>query len=208
MTPTTSSRKRKAATELTASVPAKKARVIKVSRAHITGFPSMSEPLPARFLHEDIIKRYPNHLRGELLLDIAENWTPKQIVETCGQPQLKSNTIVKRIHAAKEARDGFRVRRKPKSAKASSTASPTDVNERSPTVPTEQFESEASRRFRLKQTGIHDVILEWDADFFTALADHDRKGMADADRALIERAAVEHERRLSMDHQGAGSQDR
>lgn len=165
----------------------------------------MSEPLPARLLHEDIIKRYPNHLRGELLLDIAENWTPKQIVETCGQPQLKSNTIVKRIHAAKEARDGFRVRRKPKTARPSSTASTTDVDDRSPTAPTQQLESEASRLFRQKQIDIQDIILEWDPDFFTTMADRDRRGMADADRALIERAALEHERRLSLRDLGAGS---
>ena len=208
ITPTTGIRKRKATTEPSASVPPpKKARVIKVSRAHLTGFPSMSEPLPAGLLHEDIIKRYPNHLRGELLLDIAENWTPKQIVETSGQPQLKSNTIVKRIHAAKEARDGFRVRRKPRTAHPSSTASPTDVDDRSPPAPRGELESEASRQFRLTQTDIRDIIEEWDADFFTTLADRDRKGMADIDRAMIERAALERERRLTMRHDGAGSQE-
>ena len=201
LTPTIRTRKRKATTEPSTGVQTKKARVIKVTRAHISGFPSMSEPLPAGLLHEEIIKRYPNHLRGEVLLHIADNWTPKQIVEACGRPQLKSNTIVKRIHAAKEARDGFRARRKPKTAHPSNTASPTDVEVRSPTAqmsPTERPESEASRLFRLTQTDIHHIIAEWDADFFTTLADRDRKGMADQDRALIELAAVERERRLSM----------
>ena len=198
ITPPTQNRKRKATAEANAGVPIKKARVIKTSRAHLSGFPSMSEPLPAGLQHEDIIKRYPNHLRGDLLLDISENWTPKQMVEACGQPQLKSNTIVKRIHAAKIARDGFRESRKPKNARPSSTASPTDIDDHSPTIQTESPESEASRRFRLAQTDMHHIIEEWDADFFATQADRDRKGKADKDRAMIERAALEREKRLSM----------
>ena len=205
-TPTTGTRKRKTTTEPNANVPPKKARVIKRPRAQLLGFLSMSELLPVGLLHEEIIKHYPNHLRGELLLDIAENWTPKQIVETCGEPQLKANTIVKRIHAAKEARDGFRARRKAKTATPSSTTSPSDVDDRSPTAPTKEPESEASRQFRLTQIDIHDIIAEWDAEFFTTQADRDRKGMADQDRAMIELAVLERERRLSLCQQGEGSQ--
>ena len=75
-------------------------------RGHIEGYPRMDEPLPVGIEREYIIKHYPNHLRGEVLLEIAEFWTPKEIADTFGDGTLlKANTLVKRISAAKAKRE-------------------------------------------------------------------------------------------------------
>lgn len=62
------------------------------------GVPSVPEILPKDLQQYDIITQYPNHLHGELLLNISTSWQPKEISKLSG---IKANTLVKRIRAAR-----------------------------------------------------------------------------------------------------------
>ncbi len=62
------------------------------------GVPSAPETIPKGLQQYDIIKHYPNHLHGELLLNISTFWQPKEISKLSG---IKANTLVKRIRVAK-----------------------------------------------------------------------------------------------------------
>ena len=78
----------------------------KCLKAQIKGHPHIYEPLPRGLQLDEIIAQYPNHLHEPLLLEIAEFWTPKEISNTVGPELLRSNTIIKRISAAKIQRNG------------------------------------------------------------------------------------------------------
>ena len=52
-------------------------------RKHFSGFPSMTEPLPYGIQQEEIIKKWPNHLWGPLLLDII---TKVRVFRVCLPP--------------------------------------------------------------------------------------------------------------------------
>ncbi len=69
-------------------------------RFHFVDFPPISQPLPEDVEDEDIIKHWPNHLWGPLLLKIAEKWNPQEISHMT-PVDLKANTISKRIAAAR-----------------------------------------------------------------------------------------------------------
>ena len=75
----------------------------KVPKTIKEGFPLASEILPRGLLQEEIIRKYPNHLHGKLLLDISATWKPKEISEI---GKIKANTLVKRIRAARIRHDG------------------------------------------------------------------------------------------------------
>ena len=75
------------------------------TRGHIAGYPRREDRMPPNLSSEDVIKHYPNHLQGDVLLGIAENWAPTEIERYFGKPDvLKSNTLVKRINAEKMKR--------------------------------------------------------------------------------------------------------
>ncbi len=63
-------------------------------------FPPITQPLPEDVEDEDIIKHWPNHLWGSLLLRLAEKWKPQEISHMT-PVNLKANTIWKRLAAAK-----------------------------------------------------------------------------------------------------------
>ena len=75
--------------------------VLKASkRSHIEGFPDILTPLPADIQEEEIIKQWPNHLWGPLLLRIAVKFSPKEIGALNGA-NIKPNTIIKRMTIAR-----------------------------------------------------------------------------------------------------------
>ena len=75
------------------------------TRGHIAGYPRREDRMPPNLSSEDVIKYYPNHLQGDVLLEIAEHWAPTEIERFFGKPDvLKSNTLVKRINAEKMKR--------------------------------------------------------------------------------------------------------
>ena len=73
---------------------------------HIDGYPQRDTLLPPDLVQEDIIRGYPNHLRGETLLGLIENGiTPTEIERVFGMPNiLKANTLIKRVAAARRER--------------------------------------------------------------------------------------------------------
>lgn len=50
-------------------------------RARDPGFPAISVPIPADIVTEDIIREYPNHLWGSILLRVADFFGTKEIAE-------------------------------------------------------------------------------------------------------------------------------
>lgn len=163
----------------------------------IQGFMHWSEPLPKDLQYEDIIKSYPNHLWGPLLLEIAATWTPKEISETSGQPELKPNTLVKRIRAAKLLRDGQLDKLKP-SKKPHGRASATTIEPKQ-TQALETFaESEASLQFRNEQKELQDIIMERDPSWTDRHANGRGRKKSKLDRELVARAVLERQRRIEL----------
>jgi hypothetical protein len=72
---------------------------------HIAGFASELSPLPPNLNHEEIIKRYPNHLRGQLLFVIAEHWSAREIADTCPAKEINAMMMGKRIEYARKTLD-------------------------------------------------------------------------------------------------------
>ena len=64
------------------------------------GFPDITTPLPAAIPNEEIIRKWPNHLWGPLLLQVACNFSPKEIGSLNGA-NIKPNTIIKRMQMAR-----------------------------------------------------------------------------------------------------------
>ena len=168
----------------------------------IPGFDHWSLPLPKNLQHEDIIKKYPNHLRGELLLEIAATWAPKEISETSGRPELTSNALVKRIVAAKKKRDGLlgRVCKRTKDLKKihapASAMSPTQPYQTG--VSDTITESEASLEFLAEQTELLEIIMELDPTWTVRMTRGRGKKNPEQDRMLHELAIKERERRMNL----------
>ena len=72
----------------------------KARRFHFVDFPPITQPLPEDVEDEDIIKLWPNHLWGPLLLRLAEKWKPTEISHMM-PVNLKANAICKRLEAAR-----------------------------------------------------------------------------------------------------------
>ncbi|MCJ1468437.1 hypothetical protein MMC07_007065 [Pseudocyphellaria aurata] len=172
----------------------------------IPGFEHWSTPLPRDLQHEDIIKRYPNHLRGELLLEIAATWTPKEISRTCGRPELRANTLLKRIIAAKRERDGLPKRSHKSASKTPKPACPpsgsaiaSGVQPYQTTDFPETFaESEASRNFLVEQTELRDIMVELDPDWSERNSNGQCNKNPARDRQLLELAVQERQRRMGL----------
>lgn len=167
----------------------------------IPGFKHWSEPLPKDLQHEEIIKSYPNHLWGALLLEIAATWTPKEISLMSARPELKANTLVKRIKAAKMLRDGRTeksARRTEASKKANRQESDATPTERKQTFDLEFCtESEESLLFRVEQKELQDIIMEMDPSWSDRQASGRGRKNPELDRELVVRAVAERERRMS-----------
>lgn len=168
----------------------------------IPGFDHWSKALPEDLQHEDIIKQYPNHLRGELLLEIAATWTPTEISRTCGRPELTANNLVKRIRAAKNKRDGV-PRRLGKSTKALEAAHPQEsaISSVQPCQigASDTFtESEASLRFFTEQTELREIIWELDPTRIERNSTGRDSKNPELDRKLLELAVQERQRRINL----------
>lgn len=171
----------------------------------IAGFDHWSKPLPQGLRHEDIIRNYPNHLRGELLLEISatSGLSLVDISRMSGQEQLTANLLGERKRAAEKQRDGRPVRVK-KSKKALKRATPPEpaISREPPTpfvqpcqteAPDTFPESESSRTFLNEQEEILSIACERDSAFeqrFTS-----RGKMRKADRRLLAWAVQEKEAR-------------
>ena len=68
--------------------------------SHFIDFPPITQHLSEDIGNEDIIKHWPNHLWGPLLLKIAEKWKPQEISHMT-PVDLKANAISKRLAAAR-----------------------------------------------------------------------------------------------------------
>ena len=83
------------------------ANVDRVLRGFITGYPPVDFPMPEGLERETIIKHYPNHLVGDVLLNIADFLSPAEIAKCFGDKErMKRNTLAKRIAATKAKKDG------------------------------------------------------------------------------------------------------
>ena len=148
-------------------------------RKQIIGFPPITKPLPTDIQDEEIITGWPNHLWGPLLLRISANWTANEIAALSGR-KIKSNTIIKRIAAAKKEagcydgkhetskkQAGKRKRalneeamaRKKTRAEAKSIVEEKKTTEEEATAE-DVFESDASRAFRIRQEELVTGITE------------------------------------------------
>lgn len=165
----------------------------------IPGFPHWAKALPKDLQDEDIIKKYPNHLRGEILLEIASRWTLKEISKTSGRPELSIMNLAKRIKAARSKKDGLperfcrpitglRTADPPGSA-----TSPTQSHQTVDMDPT--VESEASRRFRTGQTELQEIIWEEGPNWMER--NTTSRGRAEEERWLADMADREHQRKHS-----------
>ena len=168
----------------------------------IPGFKHWSEPIPNGLQHEDIIKIYPNHLWGALLLEIAATWSPKEISVMSGRPELKANTLVKRIQTAKLQRDRLLempARTAAALKKASRQKPDTPVTEQSqPIDPASNIESEESLRFRTEQQDLHDIIMKLDPTWIERQANGRGRKNPELDRTLVLMAVAERERRMKL----------
>ncbi len=160
-------------------------------RVHFDGFPAVTTPLPADIQDEEIIKHWPNHLWGSLLLRITANFSPKEIGALNGA-KLKPNTIAKRIVAAKKQagietqiarapkkqgpkrkRASMRGEGKEKGEGAKNGEGETKGEEKEKDEGTEHaepsdldIESAASDAFLASQQEIQEAIIDKDPDFF------------------------------------------
>jgi len=168
-------------------------------RGMIPGYPGKSVPLPPSLDDEELVKNFPNHLYGTILLKLHDRgWGAKEIVDAAQCPQLKANTLAKRIQSEKLKRDGLRVARPRKQARR--TPSSTDQSVASPLlrpsqVPVERLESDAGRQFRMEQTAIRDIALKMKPNMFTRSLRCAKRTAAD-DRVIAQRAAEEYEKGL------------
>lgn len=158
--------------------------------------------IPNGVEQEDIIKYYPNHLRGELLLQIATFWTPKEISLTSGVPGLRPNTITKRIKSAR-AQKANTDRKSNARAKPMKRVSHRETNsgqkQHQALSPLVFSESEASLKFRVDQQELHDLIEELDPTWACRQFNKNRK-WTNFDRELIEIAAAKQQNRLHLPH--------
>ena len=81
-------------------------------RGHIAGYPPRDQPMPEGLSVDEKVRYWPNHLHGQLLLEITDgDWglKPTEIARMFNgnrhENLLKPNTLVKRILKLKEARD-------------------------------------------------------------------------------------------------------
>lgn len=174
-----------------------------MSRKMITGFPPCSETLPEGIEKEDIIKNYPNHLHGEVLLQIAEFWTPKEISTTSGLAELKPNTITKRIRAARAQRDGAKrksiIKAKMSKKVASQEESTSTTRPSQTSLPNLQIESEASLNFRVEQQELQNIIEELDPTWAKRQGKKKKSAsISNLDRELVLKAVEERERRQGL----------
>ena len=118
----------------------------KAGRFHFVDFPPMTQPLPEDVEDEDIIKHWPNHLWGPLLLRLAEKWKPTEI-SYMTPINLTAIAISKRLEAARIQRGkklpktGSR-KRKPRARKRA----PLDEHQ---VVSQPETELEGSQAFRI-----------------------------------------------------------
>ncbi|KAK3176482.1 hypothetical protein OEA41_007805 [Lepraria neglecta] len=104
----------------------------KSRRVHHAGFPPITQASPKDIQQEDIIKHWPNHLWGPLLLQIAALWTPKEISKMT-PIKFGPNSVVKRVKAARnqEGQDSVRANKR-KRQPASKDAESSDELQRLP----------------------------------------------------------------------------
>lgn len=168
-------------------------------RGMIPGYPAKNVPLPPFLDDEELVRNFPNHLHGAILLRLNDRgWGAKEIVDAAHCPHLKANTIAKRIQSEKLKRDGLRVTRPRKQARQS----PSSTDETLPPpqswpseVPVERLESAAGRQFRMEQTAIREIALKMRPDMFTRSFRCAKRTAAD-DRVIAQRAAEEYEKGL------------
>lgn len=170
-------------------------------RGIIPGYPGKNAPLPPALEDEELIRKFPNHLYGPILLKLHDRgWGAQEIVDVAQCPLLKANTLGKRIQSEKFKRDGLRVVRPPKQTRK--LPGSTEQSVPSPKswplqAPVETPESDASRRFRMEQSAIRDIALEMKPDMFTRTTRRAKRTAAD-DRVIVERAAEEYEKRATQ----------
>ena len=140
-------------------------------KIYMKGFPPASGILSKGLLQEEIIKHYPDHLHGKLLLDISTTWQPKEISELSS---IKANTLVKRIRAARVKYGGQGRKRASKSNQTHqvnketylgvTTENSVPLQETAPSPPgddkTPASESETSCKFRIEQEEIRAELIE------------------------------------------------
>ncbi|MCJ1368593.1 hypothetical protein MMC16_007737 [Acarospora aff. strigata] len=169
-------------------------------RGVIPGYPPKDAPIQPSLEDDELIRRFPNHLHGEVLLRLNDKgWGAKEIVDVAQCPELKANTIGKRIQKAKVMRDGLRLaqpRRKRQRTLDEMEQSMPSPEFRPMQPPVENQESEASRRFRLEQTGIRNIALGMKPDIFTRSNRSTRRTAAD-DRVIAKRAAEEYRKKVA-----------
>lgn len=178
------------------------------------GFPAVTEPLPADIQDEEIIRSWPNHLWGPLLLKITAHFTPKEI-GALNQAKLNANTIAKRVRAAKQngygdpaevktpGEESNKRKREPTEEKSSRKGGKKQKVETILTVKKTKEERdeeeakipepEASRAFRLAQMEIQREVRTKDPSFYVPKMFGGRKRNYEEDRELLDNVVKERE---------------
>ena len=129
----------------------------KARRFHFVGFPTITQPLPEDIEDEDIIKHWPNHLWGPLLLGIAEKWKPLAISHMT-PVDLRRNAISKRIAAARiQGGEELPKTRWQKRKPFTREGQPLDEHEVNSHPETESEERQATRIYNARAIGLEDV---------------------------------------------------
>ena len=129
----------------------------KARRFHFVGFPPITQPLPEDIEDEAIIRHWPNHLWGPLLLGIAEKWKPLEISHMT-PVNLRRNAISKRIAAARiQGGEEFPKTRWQKRKPFAREGQPLDEHEVNSHPETELEDRQATRMDDARAIGLEDV---------------------------------------------------
>ena len=139
---------------------------------------------------------------GPLLLQLTAHWSPKQISNLSGG-RLKSNSIVKRIKAARlqagENQEQFKSQEKrcrnPRKRKRDADTGH-QVREQGPNAEHLDVESEASRQFRISQMEIEEAVKAKDPNYELRQIGRLKK-MPGLDRILIDQAVKERQENVT-----------
>ncbi|KAL9063697.1 MAG: hypothetical protein Q9161_009327 [Pseudevernia consocians] len=171
-------------------------KYLQLRRVQIPGFPAINEPLPEGIQTEDIIKQWPNHLWGPLLLQIVAHWSPKQINILSGG-RFKPNSIVKRVKAARlQAGEILGQVKPPKKGGTNPRKRKRDqICEDGLNAEQLEVESEASRQLRISQMEIEEAVKMEDPNYELRQIGLAKK-IPGLDRILIEQAFEERKEKM------------
>ena len=131
------------------------------SKSHIPGFPSFTDPISQGLDSAEVVKFWPNHLWGSLLLGVCSVWAPQEIAGLAGGGDvLTLNAVKKRIESAKQACGLATLERGSKKRKRQNEAEIHEHKERSDQSVSSSTESSTSLSCRRDQFIASNAFLQ------------------------------------------------